>query len=237
MLAGTKKDRRQPTRHAPTSLSSVLASSEYSAKRIRRHLVDLDRTNYTESSTSSHGHPGSSLRDPGQGGDDDDNDDDGGDRFGQRDEGGSIASRRSTTTTTTGGGGGGGIKKGPSGQSKNVRTLLVYRKTLAQLVEESNLPKPVAPPPPPPPSSSSSLVRSSFDSFRTSTPEPSPTSLVVVPPPSTYLTISSPPSRFPPVQMCTVCGYKGKYSCTKCGSRYCDLGCKVTHEESRCERR
>lgn len=52
-----------------------------------------------------------------------------------------------------------------------------------------------------------------------------------------YITAAAPPSRSPPLQLCSVCGYKGKYGCQRCGLRYCDLGCKGIHDESRCERR
>lgn len=53
----------------------------------------------------------------------------------------------------------------------------------------------------------------------------------------TYTTASAPPSRHPPLQLCSVCGYRGTYGCMRCGLKYCDLGCKGIHEESRCERR
>ena len=35
---------------------------------------------------------------------------------------------------------------------------------------------------------------------------------------------------------CEICGYWGKYRCYKCNARYCDLDCKATHDETRCER-
>lgn len=35
---------------------------------------------------------------------------------------------------------------------------------------------------------------------------------------------------------CEICGYWGKYRCFKCGARYCDLECKATHDDTRCER-
>ncbi|GAA5883433.1 hypothetical protein JCM16303_003794 [Sporobolomyces ruberrimus] len=182
MLGTGKKDRRQPTRAA--NPSSVTASTEYISKRIRRHLTDLERTNYTEPSGGGGNYGLSKLEKD----EDDDRDDHSRVDPGDKDEGGNPRSRK---------------KQG----SKNVRQLLLYRKNLGQLLAESGLPDPT-------PSSSSST---------TSSPS--------------YLTISSEPSKNPPVQLCSVCGYKGKYSCKKCGNRYCDLGCMVTHDESRCERR
>lgn len=53
----------------------------------------------------------------------------------------------------------------------------------------------------------------------------------------TYLTAAAPPSQRPRLPLCSVCGYKGKYTCLRCGLRYCDIGCQQTHDESRCERR
>jgi zinc finger HIT domain-containing protein 1 len=103
-----------------------------------------------------------------------------------------------------------------------VRSLLMYRKNFATLLAES--------------------VR---------TPSPSCTSRVCSPAlwmcwqqlrdkpagePS-YLTAAAPPSQRPPMPLCSVCGYKGKYTCLRCGLRYCDIGCRQTHDESRCERR
>ncbi|CAO3568179.1 unnamed protein product [Mortierella alpina] len=48
-----------------------------------------------------------------------------------------------------------------------------------------------------------------------------------------YLTANMGPSRYPDRQFCSVCGWKGKYRCSKCGMRYCDLRCLKTHEETR----
>lgn len=42
--------------------------------------------------------------------------------------------------------------------------------------------------------------------------------------------LSSVPSR----QFCMVCGYEGKYTCTKCGTRYCSSKCGHHHQETRC---
>ncbi|GJJ78819.1 zinc finger HIT domain-containing protein 1 [Entomortierella parvispora] len=48
-----------------------------------------------------------------------------------------------------------------------------------------------------------------------------------------YVTANMGPSRYPDRQFCSVCGWKGKYRCSKCGMRYCDLRCLKTHEETR----
>ncbi|KAL1923909.1 uncharacterized protein VTP21DRAFT_6944 [Calcarisporiella thermophila] len=50
----------------------------------------------------------------------------------------------------------------------------------------------------------------------------------------TYLTADAAPSMYPPRRFCSVCGYIGNYSCTRCGMRYCTLKCLATHEETRC---
>jgi hypothetical protein len=33
---------------------------------------------------------------------------------------------------------------------------------------------------------------------------------------------------------CSICGYKGPYSCTRCGARYCSMKCRDTHKDVRC---
>ncbi|GAA99486.1 uncharacterized protein L969DRAFT_93946 [Mixia osmundae IAM 14324] len=52
-----------------------------------------------------------------------------------------------------------------------------------------------------------------------------------------YRTAQAKPSRYPPLRLCSVCGSKPAYSCIRCGIEYCDLTCRATHDESRCERR
>ncbi|GJJ72765.1 zinc finger HIT domain-containing protein 1 [Entomortierella parvispora] len=52
--------------------------------------------------------------------------------------------------------------------------------------------------------------------------------------PLNYVTASMGPSRYPDRQFCSVCGWKGKYRCGRCGMRYCDLRCLKTHEDTRC---
>ncbi|GAA5997690.1 Vps71p [Rhodotorula paludigena] len=164
MLGTAKKDRRQPQRAAAPS--AVIADSEYVARRVKRHLNDLERTNYTEPTTgpSAYGELDDDNKGPSALAKDDD---------------GSGKKRK---------------------KSMAVRSLLMYRKNLATLLDESNL---------------------------SSQPKTQPS----------YLTAAAPPSRRPPLQLCSVCGYKPKYSCLRCGLKYCDIGCKTTHDDSRCERR
>ncbi|OZJ06483.1 hypothetical protein BZG36_00605 [Bifiguratus adelaidae] len=50
----------------------------------------------------------------------------------------------------------------------------------------------------------------------------------------TYLTASASPSRYPPRHFCSVCGFQSKYTCIKCGMKYCSTKCLETHEETRC---
>jgi len=50
----------------------------------------------------------------------------------------------------------------------------------------------------------------------------------------TYFSVQAEPSLFPPRHFCSVCGFFSNYTCTKCGSRFCCVRCKNTHEESRC---
>jgi zinc finger HIT domain-containing protein 1 len=52
-----------------------------------------------------------------------------------------------------------------------------------------------------------------------------------------YQSAVSPPTSKPPINLCSVCGYNGVYSCARCALRYCSLDCKTTHDETRCERR
>ncbi|BGP27886.1 hypothetical protein JCM10295v2_006864 [Rhodotorula toruloides] len=172
MLATTKKDRRQPARAA--NPSAVIADSEYVARRAKRHLNDLERTNYTEPTTgpSAYGDADDESKGPTALGKDDD---------------GSGKKRK---------------------RSMAIRSLLMYRKNLAALLDESLSPFP---------------LRINLSEAPPNQPN--------------YLTAAAPPSRHPPAAICSVCGYTGKYACLRCGLKYCDIGCRTTHDESRCERR
>jgi hypothetical protein len=50
-----------------------------------------------------------------------------------------------------------------------------------------------------------------------------------------YHTIAANPSMFPIRQcFCSVCGFIGNYSCTRCGSKFCSIKCNENHKETRC---
>jgi hypothetical protein len=50
-----------------------------------------------------------------------------------------------------------------------------------------------------------------------------------------YHSIAAGPSVFPARQcFCSVCGYIGHYSCTRCGSKFCSIRCNENHKETRC---
>mmetsp|Transcript_46892 Transcript_46892/g.92298 ORF Transcript_46892/g.92298 Transcript_46892/m.92298 type:complete len:174 (-) Transcript_46892:360-881(-) len=50
----------------------------------------------------------------------------------------------------------------------------------------------------------------------------------------TYEAAAAAPSMKAPRLFCSVCGFKGKYSCTRCGMQFCSLRCDITHKETRC---
>ena len=49
-----------------------------------------------------------------------------------------------------------------------------------------------------------------------------------------YASISAPPSTKPARHFCSVCGYFGNYTCTRCGMRFCCIKCNKNHKETRC---
>ncbi len=51
-----------------------------------------------------------------------------------------------------------------------------------------------------------------------------------------YASIAALPSEKAPRLFCSVCGQISKYSCLKCGARFCCVKCQETHKESRCTR-
>lgn len=107
-------------------------------------------------------------------------------------------------------------RKNKADQSMAVRVLLMYRKNLNLLVDES-VSRPLLPPDP--------LCRACMmiqGLARVSRRTPS------------YLTAAAPAPSAPVAQLCSVCGYKSKHRCLKCGFRYCSLDCKNTHEDTRC---
>ncbi|XP_068644245.1 SWR1 complex subunit 6 isoform X2 [Aristolochia californica] len=43
-----------------------------------------------------------------------------------------------------------------------------------------------------------------------------------------------PPSSTSRRHFCTVCGYAAKYTCVRCGVRFCSSRCQVIHNDTRC---
>ncbi|CAM9574625.1 unnamed protein product [Ascophyllum nodosum] len=58
--------------------------------------------------------------------------------------------------------------------------------------------------------------------------------LCVYPGGATALSIEAPKSKLPTRAFCSVCGYHGLYTCTRCGSRFCSSKCSEQHKETRC---
>lgn len=53
-------------------------------------------------------------------------------------------------------------------------------------------------------------------------------------PPIAYDIVAARPSSRPRRHFCSVCGFLGTYSCTRCGSRFCSVKCNNNHKETRC---
>jgi zinc finger HIT domain-containing protein 1 len=49
-----------------------------------------------------------------------------------------------------------------------------------------------------------------------------------------YDRVAAGPSTNPRRHFCSVCGYIGDYTCTRCGSRFCSIRCNNNHKETRC---
>ena len=49
-----------------------------------------------------------------------------------------------------------------------------------------------------------------------------------------YLSIAALPSKTSTRYFCSVCGYFGTYTCTRCGCRFCCTKCLLSHKETRC---
>lgn len=52
--------------------------------------------------------------------------------------------------------------------------------------------------------------------------------------PPTYISVAALPSTRPTRAFCSVCGYTGQYTCTRCGCRFCSSKCLASHRETRC---
>ena len=51
---------------------------------------------------------------------------------------------------------------------------------------------------------------------------------------TTYLNVIAKPSSKPQRFFCSVCNTWSKYSCTRCGLRYCSIACGDVHKETTC---
>jgi HIT zinc finger len=49
-----------------------------------------------------------------------------------------------------------------------------------------------------------------------------------------YLSIAALPSKSATRYFCSVCGFFGTYTCTRCGCRFCCTKCLASHKETRC---
>mmetsp|Transcript_13018 Transcript_13018/g.24181 ORF Transcript_13018/g.24181 Transcript_13018/m.24181 type:complete len:158 (+) Transcript_13018:2591-3064(+) len=41
-------------------------------------------------------------------------------------------------------------------------------------------------------------------------------------------------SRYPRRHFCSICGYLSKYTCVRCGQRFCKKSCALVHRETQC---
>uniref|UniRef100_A0A0R3S1C7 HIT-type domain-containing protein n=1 Tax=Elaeophora elaphi TaxID=1147741 RepID=A0A0R3S1C7_9BILA len=48
-----------------------------------------------------------------------------------------------------------------------------------------------------------------------------------------YNAARAPPSCIPPRQFCSACGFFSKYTCIRCGVRYCSIICRDLHADTR----
>ena len=49
-----------------------------------------------------------------------------------------------------------------------------------------------------------------------------------------YDVVAAGASVLPRRHFCSVCGFVGTYTCTRCGSRFCSVRCNNNHKETRC---
>ncbi|CAI4221570.1 unnamed protein product [Auanema sp. JU1783] len=49
-----------------------------------------------------------------------------------------------------------------------------------------------------------------------------------------YILATAPPSKLPPRKFCAACGFSSKYTCIRCGARYCSIRCRDVHNDTRC---
>lgn len=128
-----------------------------------------------------------------------------------------LASARTRTTLADEG------SKTRKKTTPNVRTILLYKKNLNTIIEQS-----VSTPFSPflSPHVGLKFIISGYQALG-SLPRGT----------ATYLTAAAPASTVPPRTLCSVCSYWGRYKCGRCAQPYCDLGCRAVHTDTRCERR
>lgn len=49
-----------------------------------------------------------------------------------------------------------------------------------------------------------------------------------------FLTMAVKPALYPRRYFCSICGYERKYTCLRCGEKYCSKRCGVVHRETHC---
>ncbi|KAM5538501.1 hypothetical protein V8D89_007834 [Ganoderma adspersum] len=124
--------RRQPTRQVQNPSGPL--DPEVIAKRTRRHLDELERSNYSEPTGGGGG---------ADGGQDDDDDDEGVAPGGRTTKGrarqATISDKRQWEQPGGGGGTGTGTSRRPKKSSMNVRTAILYKKNFTVLLAESGI--------------------------------------------------------------------------------------------------
>lgn len=49
-----------------------------------------------------------------------------------------------------------------------------------------------------------------------------------------FVNAAAPPSKLPAKHYCAACGFPSKYTCVRCGARYCCIRCRDVHVDTRC---
>lgn len=49
-----------------------------------------------------------------------------------------------------------------------------------------------------------------------------------------FMTMSVKPGLYPRRYFCSICGYEMKYTCLRCGEKYCSKRCGLVHRETHC---
>jgi len=51
---------------------------------------------------------------------------------------------------------------------------------------------------------------------------------------SPYMAARAPEPKIPARHFCAICGFYSKYTCIRCGTRYCSIKCRDVHNDTRC---